>query len=126
MIEKSEKKRHEIKENSIRALYGHSILMKIVKEEAIPPKVLYHGTAHNFLSKILNNGLSPMSRQYVHLSEDIKTANLVGKRKDKHPIILVINTENARAEGIKFYLGNEKVWLADSIPSEFIEVFKTK
>lgn len=52
MIEKSEKKRHKIKENSIRALYGQSIPMKIVKEEAIPPKVLYHGTAHNFLSKI--------------------------------------------------------------------------
>ncbi|WP_088815590.1 MULTISPECIES: RNA 2'-phosphotransferase [Listeria] len=126
MIEKSEKKRHEIKEDSIRALYGHSVPMKIVKEEAIPPKVLYHGTAHNFSSKIEKNGLSPMSRQYVHLSEDIETANLVGKRKDKNPIILVINTENARAKGIRFYLGNEKVWLADSIPSEFIEVYNTK
>lgn len=126
MIEQSEKKRHEIKENSIRALYGHSIPMKIVKEEAIPPKFLYHGTAHDFLSEIEKNGLSPMSRQYVHLSEDIETANLVGKRKDKTPIVLVINTESAREKGIKFYLGNEKVWLADSIPSEFIEVFKTK
>ena len=126
MIEKSEKKRHEIKENSIRALYGHSVPMKIVKEEAIPPKFLYHGTAHNFLSEIEKNGLSPMSRQYVHLSEDIETANLVGKRKDKTPIILAINTENAREKGVKFYLGNEKVWLADSIPSEFIEVFKQK
>lgn len=126
MIEKSEKKRHEIKEDSIRALYGHSVPMKVVKEEAIPPKFLYHGTAHDFLSEIEKNGLSPMSRQYVHLSEDIETANLVGKRKDKHPIILAINTENARAKGIKFYLGNEKVWLADSIPSEFIEVYNTK
>ncbi|MFD2307367.1 RNA 2'-phosphotransferase [Enterococcus termitis] len=126
MIEKSEKKRHEIKENSIRALYGHSIPMKIVKEEAIPPKFLYHGTAHDILSEIEKSGLSPMSRQYVHLSEDIETANLVGKRKDKNPIILVINTENARAKGIKFYLGNEKVWLADSVPPEFIEVYNKK
>lgn len=124
MIEKSEKKRHEIKENSIRASYGHSIPIKIVKEEAIPPKFLYHGTAHNFLSEIEKNGLSPMSRQYVHLSEDIETANLVGKRKDKNPIILVINTENARAKGTNFYLGNEKVWLADSILPEFFDVLK--
>nr|WP_088810611.1 MULTISPECIES: RNA 2'-phosphotransferase [unclassified Listeria] len=126
MIEKSEKKRHEIKEDSIRALYGHSVPMKIVKEEAIPPKFLYHGTAHNLLSEIEKSGLSPMSRQYVHLSEDIETASLVGKRKEKNPIILVINTENARAKGTKFYLGNEKVWLADTIPSEFIEVFTQK
>lgn len=124
MIEKSEKKRHQIKENSIRALYGHSVPMKIVKKEATPPNFLYHGTTHDFLSIIEKNGLSPMSRQYVHLSENIEIANLVGKRKDKKPIILVINTQNARMKGIKFYLGNEKVWLADSIPPEFIEVLK--
>ena len=39
----------------------------------------------------------------------------LNKRKDKHPIILEVNTEKAREEGVKFYLGNEKVWLADEI-----------
>ena len=48
MIEKSEKKRHELKENKIRALYGHSIPMKIVKEEGVPPEFLYHGTSPRF------------------------------------------------------------------------------
>ena len=37
MIDKSEKKRHEIKAGKIRALYGHSIPMHIVKEEKTPP-----------------------------------------------------------------------------------------
>ncbi|COF72670.1 RNA:NAD 2'-phosphotransferase [Streptococcus pneumoniae] len=80
MIEKSEKKRHELKENKIRALYGHSIPMKIVKEEGVLPKFLYHGTSPRFLNSIELNGLLPMSRQYVHLSEYIVTAELVGKR----------------------------------------------
>ncbi|EBB5847934.1 RNA 2'-phosphotransferase [Listeria monocytogenes] len=122
MIEKSEKKRHEIQGNSIRAFYGHSIPMKIVKEEAIPPEFLYHGTAHNFLSEVEKKGLVPMSRQYVHLSEDIETANLVGKRKDKNPIILEISALEAWNEGVNFYYGNEKVWLADVIPSKFIVI----
>lgn len=126
MIDNSEKKRHEIEGSSIRALYGHSVPMQIVKEAAIPPKFLYHGTAHNFLPSIEKSGLSPMSRQYVHLSEDIETASLVGKRKDRNPIILVIDTENARAKGTNFYLGNEKVWLADNIPSKFLEVLKNE
>lgn len=125
MIEKSEKKRHEIKGDAIRALYGHSVPMKIVKEIAIPPKFLYHGTSQTSFVEIEKNGLVPMSRQYVHLSEDIETANLVGKRKDRTPIIVVINTENARKEGINFYLGNEMVWLADCIPSDFIGKFET-
>lgn len=122
MIEKSEKKRHEIKGNSIRALYGHSIPMKIVKEEAIPPKFLYHGTARRFLPAIGISGLIPMTRQYVHLSEDIETAIIVGKRKDNNPIILSIDTEKARLKGIKFYKGNEKVWLSDGIPFEYMEI----
>lgn len=126
MIEKSEKKRHEVKEEKIRALYGHSTPMKIIKTEAVPPKTLYHGTASRFVESIEKNGLSPMSRQYVHLSEDIETAKSVGKRKDNHPIILVINTEKARAAGVRFYFGNEKVWLSDRIPSVFIELFEER
>ena len=45
MIQKSEKKRHEIAKGKIRAYYGHSVPMKIAKEEKEPPRVLYHGTA---------------------------------------------------------------------------------
>ncbi|EDO1128412.1 RNA 2'-phosphotransferase [Listeria innocua] len=122
MVDDSEKRRHEISDGRIRAFYGHSIPMKIVKEEAIPPEFLYHGTAHNFLSEIEKKGLVPMSRQYVHLSEDIETANLVGKRKDKNPIILEVSALEARNEGVNFYYGNEKVWLADAIPSKFIVI----
>ena len=40
MIYKSEKKRHEIKAGKIRAMYGHSIPMHIVKEEKTPPDKL--------------------------------------------------------------------------------------
>ena len=35
MIEKSEKKRHELADGRIRAFYGHSIPMKILKEEKV-------------------------------------------------------------------------------------------
>ncbi|EAE4192982.1 RNA 2'-phosphotransferase, partial [Listeria monocytogenes] len=73
-------------------------------------------------SEIEKKGLVPMSRQYVHLSEDIETANLVGKRKDKNPIILEISALEAWNEGVNFYYGNEKVWLADAIPSKFIAI----
>ena len=120
MIEKSEKKRHEIKEGNIRAFYGHSLPMKILKEEKTPPNVLYHGTARRFLKSIVENGLSPQSRQYVHLSQDLETAEKVGKRHDAEPIILIIDAKTAWNEGVKFYMGNEKVWLADEIPAKYI------
>ena len=121
MIEESEKKRHEMKNGKIRAFYGHSVPIKILKEEKIPPDILYHGTARRFLESIRGNGLLPLSRQYIHLSQDIETAEKVGKRHDNKPCILIIDAKKAWNDGIKFYLGNERVWLADKIPIGYIK-----
>ena len=121
MIEESEKKRHEMKNGKIRAFYGHSVPIKILKEEKIPPDILYHGTARRFLESIRGNGLLPLSRQYIHLSQDIETAEKVGKRHDNKPCILIIDAKKAWDDGIKFYLGNERVWLADKIPIGYIK-----
>ena len=120
MIERSEKKRHELADGKIRAFYGHSIPQKILKVEKTPPNVLYHGTARRFLDSINEKGLLPRNRQYVHLSQDIETAENVGKRHDDKPVVLVIDSKRAWDDGIKFYIGNEKVWLADAIPSKYI------
>ena len=120
MIEKSEKKRHEFADGKIRAFYGHSMPMKILKEDKMPPNVLYHGTARRFVESISKNGLLPQSRQYVHLSQDIETAENVGKRHDDKPCILIIDAKTAWNDGVKIYFGNEKVWLADAIPSRYI------
>lgn len=95
--------------------------MKILKEVKMPPDILYHGTARRFEQSIMEDGLLPQSRQYVHLSQDVETTENVGKRHDDKPCILIIDAKKAWDEGIKFYLGNEKVWLADEIPSKYIK-----
>ncbi|MBQ3165068.1 MAG: RNA 2'-phosphotransferase [Lachnospiraceae bacterium] len=85
------------------------------------PEILYHGTARRFMKSIMDNGLSPQSRQYVHLSQDIETAQNVGKRHDDKACILIIDSLRAWNDGISFYYGNEKVWLADTVPSIYIK-----
>ncbi|MBR5405177.1 MAG: RNA 2'-phosphotransferase [Oscillospiraceae bacterium] len=122
IIEISDKKRHEIQGDKIRALYGHSVPMHISKEPFTPPAVLYHGTTHKALEAILQSGLKPMGRQYVHLSVETETAVQVGKRRDSKPVILVIDAAKASAEGVPFYKGNDKVILADSIPPQYIKI----
>lgn len=91
MISSSAKKRFEIREGRIRAFYGHTIPMKIRKEEKKPPAVLYHGTARRFYTSIMEKGLQPQERQYVHLSQDVETAETVGKRHDGKPCILTMS-----------------------------------
>jgi putative RNA 2'-phosphotransferase len=122
LIEQSTKRRHEISQGNIRALYGHSTPTKLLKLVAVPPTILYHGTSPQLAYIILKEGLKPMDRQYVHLSVDIQTAKEVSLRKSTCPKILVINANKAYQEGIHFYAGNEHVWLSDHIPPEFIMV----
>ena len=95
--------------------------MKITKTERKPPNILYHGTARRFMRSIMENGLLPQGRQYVHLSLDVETAQNVGKRRDDKPCILVIDSLRAWSEGISFYHGSNMVWLADYVPSKYIE-----
>ncbi len=121
VIAHSDKRRLEIVGEKIRALYGHSKSASVTKEAGVPSAILYHGTARRFIDSIKQNGLLPMSRQYVHLSADIEMAVRVGERRDNSPIILTIDAKQAFADGIKFYYGNERVWLCDSIPAKYIK-----
>ncbi len=122
MIGRSDKKRHELREGKIHALYGHSIPGKLLKQATEPPDVLYHGTAPDTAAIIKVEGLHPMGRQYIHLSADTKTAEQVGKRKAKQPVILAIRARDAHEQGVVFYRGNELVWLADVVSPEYIDV----
>lgn len=121
IIEQSEKRRFEIENSKIRAFYGHSIDDKIVMKEAMDlPSFLYHGTNLKAYKGIKTEGLIRKKRQYVHLSENMETAIVVGKRISTNPIIVVIDIISARNEGIKFYTSGD-MYLADYIPPKFIK-----
>ncbi|MBQ3777440.1 MAG: DUF4417 domain-containing protein [Fibrobacter sp.] len=78
---------------------------------------------HKALPQILQDGLKPMQRQYVHLSVDVDSATRVGKRRDGNPVILKIDTEAAQKAGIQFFIGNDKVWLCGEMPKDFLSIF---
>ncbi len=122
MIKKSSKKRYEINGDCIRSLYGHSLSGKLEMKKAVPPEQLFHGTASQTAKQIINEGLLPMGRQYVHLSVNIDIAKQVGGRKDKNPVILRIHAKEAYSNGVYFYVGNDVVWLANFIPQDFIDI----
>jgi putative RNA 2'-phosphotransferase len=121
MMAEAEEKRYEMRDGKFRALYGHSTPQKLLRETAQPPAVLFHGTAPEYVARIRNAGLQPMGRQYAHLSADTATAEQVGRRKAKKPVILRIRAGEAHEAGVLFYRGNDLVWLADVVAPGFIE-----
>lgn len=124
MIQASEKQRHEIVDGKIRALYGHSLPGLIAREPFVPDSQmeLYHATSPELVGKILEEGLKPMGRQYVHLSPSKQVALEVGRRKSKTPILFSINTQSAVDSGVACFKGNDKVILADKIPARAMSV----
>ena len=82
--------------------------------------MLYHGTTKKIAEIIRLEGLLPMGRQYVHLSQHLNIAQEVAKRKGNKIEILTIAAEEAYRNGNKFYKGNDHVWLSDFIPPEYI------
>ncbi|MFF2912048.1 RNA 2'-phosphotransferase [Paenibacillus sp. NPDC057934] len=114
VVRQSDKQRFEIKDDRIRARYGHSH-DKIQYAPGEPPVLLYHGTNQKALPAILQEGLSPMSRQYVHLSEGTHFATLAGSRRGAL-VILKVDTKRAQQLGINFYYAGNEVWLAEYVP----------
>lgn len=117
-------KRFQIKNNHIRALYGHSIPVTIPLDTNSEIDVLYHGTSARSAKNIFKEGLKPKGRKKVHLSTSKKEADRVGKRHSKQPIILQIDVKEARKNNIHFEKATENVYVSDHIPPQFISINK--
>ncbi|MBR3328872.1 MAG: RNA 2'-phosphotransferase, partial [Atopobiaceae bacterium] len=122
VVEHGSKQRFAVEDGRIRARYGHSIALDEAYVPAIPPAVLYHGTSQRFLDSILADGLLPMDRQVVHLSTDVETAYLVGRRHGGKTVVLAVDAERAAKDGVTFYRGNDSTWLADRVPAAYLSV----
>ena len=117
-----DKQRYEFSEDGkkIRAVHGHSVEVDLGYEETEPPAILYHGTAEKYRESIEMQGLIKKSRQYVHLSERIDQAELVGRRHGKLVLYKVRAAEVYRDE-MKFYRSVSGVWLTDAVLPEYLE-----
>jgi len=123
VVATSDKKRFTISEDGqrIRAAQGHSVSVELGLTPREPPPVLYHGTATRFVHAIMAQGLTPQSRQHVHLSPDEATARNVGRRHGK-PIVFRVDASAMYRAGIVFYVADNGVWLTDHVPPDYLTV----
>lgn len=103
----------------IRANHGHSISVNLNLKSAMPPSILFHGTATRFLQSIKQNGLIAKKRNYVHLSTDEATAKSVGARHGK-VVILTIHATLMVKNGFEMYCSASGIWLTKKVPVAYI------
>lgn len=119
IVSEDTKQRFSVNGSRIRANQGHSFPVELELENMTPPEFLFHGTVEKFLPQIFVEGLKPMQRHAVHLSENIDTATQVGSRRGE-AIILRIQSGKMFEKGHTFQRSANNVWLTQNIPPQFI------
>ncbi len=105
VVATSDKRRYALSPDGdrIRANQGHSVDVDLGLEPREPPPTLYHGTVERFLESIQEGGLVPGARTHVHLSGDVRTAEM-------------------HAKGHVFFVSENGVWLTEHVPPEFLDL----
>ena len=122
VVSMDDKGRYELNKGKIRATYGHYVDVNLEANNDAVPDVLYHGTSENAVSSIMSDGLKPMSRQHVHLTDDEDEAQNVGGRHSDDVVLLKVNTVDMMNNGIDIVKRGKMVYTCDKVPSEYIEV----
>ncbi|MEV6599158.1 RNA 2'-phosphotransferase [Actinoplanes sp. NPDC051346] len=106
----------------IRANQGHSrrVNVDLGLAPAEPPAVLFHGTPRANLPSIMKDGLRPRSRHHVHLSPDVPTALVVGRRRSVDVAILRVDAGGMATAGHVFHRSANGVWLTAVVPAGFV------
>lgn len=116
------RKRFEIRDDRIRATYGHSLRRPIRYPEATPPDKLYVGVAKSKLPEMRMKGLLPSGRQYVHLSEEYAEAEKVAQHQGEDSTVITVKAGEAAAKGISFHHPTEGIFLVHKLGPEYLEL----
>jgi len=122
LVEGSDRRRFEIAGGRMRALYGHSARVHLELPADDPPPWLYHGTTLAAARRVVEEGLKPAGRAYVHLSATEEEARAVGRRHEEDPVLIRIDTAAAREQGLTFHRATELIWLCPALPPEVCHV----
>ena len=121
LVYSDEKQRYELKNDMIRARYGHSIDVKLNDLPQAEEDVLYYGTSEEEAHRMLEIGIKPVNQRYVHLSTTIEKSREVASIRTDTPIVLEIDARKAREDGIRIVKANDQIALAEEIPAKYIK-----
>jgi putative RNA 2'-phosphotransferase len=122
IVETNPKGRYDIRGNTIRATYGHTVEIEIDLPTDNIPDALYYPCDPVETENLLEVGISPSGRSHVHLSASIKTAAEAGHVHFALPTILEVDTAQMIAAGETIWHAGITVYLTDNTPAKYLSV----
>jgi putative RNA 2'-phosphotransferase len=114
------KGRYEVRDDRIRATYGHTLDIELDLPTEDIPEHLYYPVTADEAAIVLEVGLRPSDRKKVHLSKTALDAVAAGKVRTPEPIVLEVDARRAQEEGIVIMRAGKTVYLVDRIPAELL------
>ncbi len=116
-----EKNRYQRDGDRIRATYGHSVEVDLDLPTEDIPEVLYAPTTEKESELLLEGGLRPSDRSYVHLSGTYESAVEAGAVRTDEPVILKVDAEQAIEDGHEIMEAGKDVYIVKEIEPEYLE-----
>jgi len=126
IAETDAKGRYEVRDDRIRATYGHTVDVDLDLPTENIPDHLYYPVTNEEAGIVLEVGLRPSDRKKVHLSKTAEDARAAGSVRTPEPIILEVDAQRARAGGIVIKQAGKTVYLVDQVPPEFLRRLEAK
>lgn len=121
LVATDKKGRYQIEDNKLRATYGHSIdvEMKDLPKDDISD-ILYVPTTEKEAELLLESGIKPSDRTYVHLSATYESAVEAGSVRSENPVILEFDAKQATEDGYEVMKAGKRVYITKEIKPEYL------
>jgi putative RNA 2'-phosphotransferase len=116
------RQRFEVRDDRVRATYGHSFSRPIFYPAVEPPDQLFVAMPPARVAEARQKGLRPQGRQYVHLSKVREEALEIGRHHDPNASAVTVRAHDAHEQGIKFHRPTEGIFLVAQVPPEFLDI----
>lgn len=121
IVQTDEKGRYEINHGRIRATYGHTLNVILDHPTTdIPPK-LYYPVPKSKLDDILSEGVKPVRRAKVHLSDTLESCISAGVSIKEDIEVLEVDAESMQKDGRTIMHAGKVVYLTDEVPPEYLK-----
>lgn len=115
------KERYEIRDDLVRARYGHSVDVELDHPENELP-LLYYGASEEEADRILEIGIKSASQRYVHLSSTAEKAWHVATFRTGNPRVIQVDAASAQSAGVKMMTVNDDIVISETIPARFLSI----
>jgi putative RNA 2'-phosphotransferase len=120
IVETDAKGRYEVRDDKVRATYGHTLEVDLDLPTENIPDFLYFPVTAEEATIVLEVGLKPSDRKRVHLSKTAEDARAAGSVRTPEPVILEVDTRKARDSGLVIMRAGKTVYLVDQVPSDYL------